>query len=258
MRISLVLWWMIKVISADFDASIRQAIADVDAFGLLEAGANRSALRRSEEFNKLALSSKAYVEIYEKGLTLSHYNILLKDLAFFQFSYKTPEEWALAFYPNPRLTGSVDALAMYQELCEERDRGEWDDEDFASLAQDMPAHIYVPRIRFEYSRRQYEPIKHPGAHFHIGMSGEDRWASSRKISPRTFSLLIIRYYYPAVWWPLSRFTQPKEEWGVKEEIEKCIDNKLMKSFQNDGVSLLFEPDEHMLFHFTALQGRTQP
>lgn len=238
----------------EFNASIRASAAALAEFNLLEATINPTKLQRSERFNKLSLSTKVYSEIYETGLALSHYNIVLKDLAFFQFSYNSSSEWALAYYPNPRLTGSADAIAQYEELLDDRDGGRCSDEDFAALAQEMPIHSFVPRVRFEYSGEQYKPVRHPGAHLHIGMSGEDRWACARKLSPKSFSLIIIRHFYPSNWWPLSRFSLPPEEQSDREAIERCFDRKLVESLQRDGVSQYLTTEDRLGFHLTALEG----
>lgn len=236
----------------DFNSSIRSARATLQNVGLLEGCVYDVALPNTSQFRKDSLTSNSYVEIYEKGLSHSYYNVLLSDLAFFQFSYKAPEEFALAFYPNPRITGSADALSDYEDLMKQRDDVEINEESFSELASLMPAEMYVPRWRYEYSEEQYRKVMHPGAHFHIGMSGVDRWSCSRKLSPHSFLLLMIKFYYPTHWWPRSRFSGANDLWSDRETIERCWETKLVRSLQSDGASFLFNEEERQSFHFTVL------
>jgi hypothetical protein len=236
---------------SEFNASIRRARVALSELKLLEGSVYEISLPKSEDFNKTCLTSRSYVEIYEKGLSLSHYNIVLTDLAFFQFSHKTPMEFAFAFYPNPRVTGSLDALSDYQDLLKQRNLEEINEEEFSQLAASMPAEIYVPRVRYEYSEKQFRKVTHPGAHFHIGMSGEDRWSSARKLSPTSFLYLMVKLYYPNYWWPRSRFSGSQDLWNDGATIDNCWDEKLSKSLENDGVSHFFNDEEKRSFHFAA-------
>ena len=237
---------------ANFNSSIRSAIGFFEERGIWQATVYNSALPRSTQFNKLALSTKNYIEIYETGLALSQYNFLLNDLSFFQFSHTSGTEFALAYYPNPRLSGSPKALDEYLEYEKERDDGVLSDEEFAELASLMPVAYFVPRIRFEYSERQYKNVRHPAAHLHIGMSGEDRWPSARKLSPLTFSMLMTKPYYPEKCWLASRFSQPVNEQHLHHET--CLDRRLVEALQSDGISQSLSNDEKMSFHFAALVG----
>lgn len=239
----------------EFNASIRSAINFYSEQELWLATVYNSKLPRSEEFNKLCLTSQDYTSIYEKGLSLSHYNFLLKDYSFFHFSYVNDEEYALAYYPNPRLSGSPEAVELYREFEKERNEGSLSEEYFSELVSEIPSRCFIPRIRFEYSKRQYKNVRHPGAHFHIGMSGEDRWACARKLSPKTFSMLMAKFYYPETWWEGSRFSLPEDE--QRQRLENCLDEKLLSSLHQDGSSQFFSNDEKMGFHFAALHGQDE-
>lgn len=240
------------MVEHDFNASIRAAIDTFKKMELWRETVYHVKLPRSENFNKLCLSSRDYVKIYEEGLRLSHYNLLLLDFSYFQFSYSNAEEFALAYYPNPRLTGSPEAMEEFWDLDAQRSDGELSEEGFADLLSTAPAQLYVPRIRFEFSATQYKNVRHPAAHFHIGMSGEDRWASARKLSPQTFSLVIAKYYYPQAWWPRSRFS--KDVGDQDAHLADCYDEKLLNSLKKDGVSTIISNDEKMGLHFAALNG----
>lgn len=237
--------------AVEFDRSIRAVEAILNRVKLLEGTVYNFALPRSAEFNEICLISQDYDEIYEAGLRLSHYNYLMSDLAYFQFSRATETEWALAYYPNPRITGSRIAKETFLELAEARDSGEISEEEFSELVLDMPSKSYVPRFRFEYSLRQFRPVCHPGAHFHIGMSGEDRWSSSRRLSPLSFAHLMLKYFYPNEWWPQSRFSGPEENWNNPRHIEKCLDGELSRSLRRDGLSHLFCDEERSGLHFSS-------
>lgn len=238
----------------NFNRSIKSASKFFEDLGLLDYSIYLQSIPRSAEFNKTALTEKSYTTIYEAGLSLSHFNFVLKDYSYFQFSHKSPVEWALAFYPNPRVTGNPQALSDLMELRHALEAGEISDEDYASLAHEFPAEASVPRVRFEYSKQQHKPVKHPFAHFHIGMAGDDRWCSARKISPTTFSMLMTRMYFPDAWWERSRFRLEPNEQVLPENIENCVDRKLIASLRADGVSQEFSDDERMGFHFAALPG----
>ncbi|MBC9247509.1 DUF2290 domain-containing protein [Paracoccus sp. 11-3] len=235
-----------------FNRSIRAVDAVLADLNLLEGTVYNCSLPRSMDFNQTCLTSKDYNEIYETGLRLSHYNFLLLDLAYFQFTHKGPTEWALAFYPNPRITGSIEALSEFKEFSVARDSGEISEEEFSELSTSMPINYYVPRFRYEFSESQFRPVQHPGAHFHIGMSGEDRWGSSRRLSPLSFCYLMLKYYYPEHWWPLSRFSQSREDWASPKILEYCLDKKLENSLRNDGVSHLFCEEERPGLHFSTV------
>lgn len=237
-----------------FNASVRATARLLEDSGLREATVCEVSLPASSKFNGLCLTSKNYPAIYDLGLSLSHYNVLLKDFSYFQFSYVDPDEYALAYYPNPRLSGSQEAVDQYKELERERDEGSLTDEEFSELASEIPARTYIPRVRFEYSASQYRNVRHPAAHFHVGMSGEDRWPSSRKLSPSTFTLLMVRLYMPDAWWTRSRFSRSVDEQALY--LETCIDKKLVDALQTDGSSGMFSNDEQMTFHFGALSARS--
>ncbi|HYF86749.1 DUF2290 domain-containing protein [Azospirillum sp.] len=166
-----------------------------------------------------------------------------------------PGEQILAYYPNPRLSGSTDALHTFYELEKERDNGDLTADEFDELVACMPARGYIPRVRFEYSEKQYRPVRHPGAHFHIGMSGEDRWCSGRKLSPKSFGFLMTKFYYPDIWWSGSRFSKPENEQETLTALSTCFDERLLTSIKGDGVSLFLTDYEKMGFHMSALLGQ---
>ena len=236
----------------EFNANIRAAINFFTERELWLSTIYEITLPRSIEFNKISLTSRDYTSVYDRGLSLSHYNFLLKDYSYFQFSYSDSSEYALAYYPNPRLSGSDEATELYHQLEKERDEGSLNEEEFSELVAEFPPQVFIPRVRFEYSGNQYRNVRHPGAHFHLGMSGEDRWPSARKLSPKSFSLLMAKFYYPETWWQGSRFSRPDDQQHL--HLAECLDEKLLSSIRSDGASQFFSDDEKMGFHFAALHG----
>jgi len=237
-----------------FNSSIRSFSTFVEKHYLRDSVVYDVALPRSQDFYRTCIDSRDYVEIYERGLSLSYYNVLLTDLSYFQFSHRSDREWALAYYPNPRISGNSEALRDFEDLKVSYDRGEISDEDYAELLTSFPARMFIPRFRYEYSDEQYEPVRHPIAHFHIGMSGEDRWGVSRKLSPFSFGLLMIKYFYPGVWWKNSRFNLDEKDRDDEEIKRSCLDFILVNSLRRDGVADRMDADEALSFHFSALSG----
>lgn len=231
-----------------FRTSIRHAIAATRDAEVWAATVYEIPLPRSEDFNRVSMDTMEYEQVYNSGLSLSHYNLLLTDLAFFQFTMASDTEYALAYYPNPRLSGSPKAIDQFRRLERERDECLLASEEFDLLASTMPVLAYIPRIRFEFSEQQYRPVIHPGAHFHIGMSGEDRWCCTRMISPHTFCLLILKHYYPDSWWPRSRFGSMAE---TQLADPTCVDARLLNALRDDGVSHCLTEHESLSFHFSA-------
>lgn len=237
----------------DFNSSVRKFGGFLEKIKLIDATVYDCALPRSEEFNAICLTSKNYVDIYERGLSLSHYNFLLTDMSYFQFSFSSGNEWALAYYPNPRLSGCPEALEQYRELQEYLETEEINDEEFSELVASLPLRMAVPRFRFEYSESQYKPVNHPSAHFHIGMSGEDRWGTSRKLSPHSFGLAMIRFYHPNYWWHGSGYSLSERDWSEEEYLGSCFDSELVRSLGNDRVARKVEY-ENMVLHFASVLG----
>ncbi|MNP42916.1 hypothetical protein D3C76_1367090 [compost metagenome] len=93
--------------------AVRSGISKVwqiaEELGISEIFSNPSPLPVNVEFRDLILSnSSTYIEVYNKALALSHYNILLADYSFFQFSIDGDDNVRYAFYPNPYASSSDD------------------------------------------------------------------------------------------------------------------------------------------------------
>lgn len=230
----------------EFNSSIRQALSFLERARLEELTVNLSRLRVNTSFNEVALNPQStYEEMYRAALRLSHFNIQLSDFSFFQYSWSDPISWRLAYYPNPWLTGVPFAAGELDELKDLLEAGAIDTEEFfEEIATGFRYHGAVPMLRFEYSEEQYRPVSHPAAHFHIGTSGLDRWAWRRKLSPKSFTMLVVRMFFAERWSENTRFENPN--------VGNCWELELNASLQNDGVSLEFSNDEAQSVHLAAL------
>lgn len=229
-----------------FNASIRQSLGFLTRAALDEVTVNISRLKINVGFNEVALSPESnYESIYRSALSLNHFNVQLTDYALFQFSWDSQASWRLAYYPNPWISGVASALSKLSELKEMLEAGAINSEEFMELlSTDFQLHQAVPMFRYEYSESQYVPVTHPAGHFHIGTFGQDRWAWSRKLSPKSFTMLIVRMYYPEVWLDNSSFHT--------EGVAECWEAELRESLMNDGASTEFNVEEATSVHFNAM------
>src|SRR4051812_35829777 len=93
--------------------SINRAWRVIAGLEIGSAFANPTSLRVSEEFRDLSLSENTrYEDIYRKGMELVHYNFMLTDYSYFQFSWFGKENVRYAFYPNP----FADSLVAHTSL----------------------------------------------------------------------------------------------------------------------------------------------
>lgn len=183
----------------DLAASIRSAWTFLEASGLAESFAVADPLPVDPGFRDLILSpDSGHQEIYSYALRNSFYNFLLFDHAFFQFSWKAENDFRFAYYPNPHVS-KPDALYKFRKYRQMVLDEKIDEEEFANLVQKMRFDGGVPVFRYEYSENQYDELRHPCSHLHIGIHGENRWAVSRVLTPLAFVKLMVKHYYPAEW-----------------------------------------------------------
>ena len=229
----------------DFSRKIRAAWSFFkDRMQLVRVVSSLVPLARDEAFRRLVLEPEAsYRAIYLLGLSRAHYNLLLSDYAYLQFSWASPGAWRLAYYPNPWISGvpsAEEALGEWEEL---EKNGLLANEDVDQLITDLPYLASVPPIRFEYAVDQYREIDHPAAHMHMGQHGENRWPFARLLDPLTFSMVITKLYYPALWNPQSRF--------VDATVQNCLEAALVEALRTPGRVHQFSEAERCTIHFTA-------
>lgn len=194
---------------------------------LAETISNAGPLEVSQEFRDLLLrSDTTYAAIYRAGLRLSHYNFLLNDLSYFQFSWSKPDELRYAYYPNPfSVGGGGSNIETFEKLRSALVFEQTNSEDYLTELSEAKPEIRAPLIRYENAPLAYKELSHPCSHFHIGYHAENRWAINRVLSPLVFTLLILKHYYRANWdkhWKLEKDTMKNElELKLIEEKTKC-------------------------------------
>jgi hypothetical protein len=179
--------------------SIGKAWRAVDSLDLGAAFANPTSLRVSEEFRDLSLSDDArYEDIYRKGIELAHYNFMLTDYSYFQFSWLGKENVRYAFYPNP-FAKAVSTPTNLERLRELEDAGWLTHEEYLAILSERHVANRDPMIRYEHAEGEYRAFHHPCAHLHIGHPPRGRWCVTRALTPYAFTMLILKHQYPREW-----------------------------------------------------------
>jgi hypothetical protein len=228
----------------DFNRRIRRAWDLVDKVGVARTALSYVSLAIDQDFNEVALAPDTrYDEIYVRAISRSYYNFILNDYAIFQFSYRSEWEFRLAFLPNPWLTGVPQAQTSLFEWEALETMGDLDSEEVASLISELPLFNSVPMIRFETSERQYRPVSHPFSHLHIGRHSDNRWSAKRQLDPLTFTMLLIKHYYPENWSKMSSF-----QGGRPEE---CLDLEFNTELARLPIARQFSEDEERGLHLNS-------
>jgi hypothetical protein len=211
--------------SEDVRSGIAKSWEFLDSLELGEAFVTPTPLTVIQEFRKVALNVKSlYTDVYESGLALSHYNILLFDLAFFQFGWSGENEVRYAYYPNPFISGNKEAQVKLQNWREAQSADILSEEDVSALIASLTTSGTVPLIRYENSPSQYRSLRHPCSHMHIGLHSENRWPLARVLTPLAFSMWIVKQYYTDSWSVYDDETHPignRLEQDLIDEQAKC-------------------------------------
>lgn len=214
-------------------SGVRRAWDIISAIGLSETFSNPAPLLVSEEFRKLVLSDCDYITVYLAGLRLSHYNFLLADYSYFQFSISKDDHVRYAYYPNPFAHNIAD-FKRRQELV---GAGMVTQEEYLGMLADTRGDYRVPIIRYENAPDQHTGLNHPCSHFHIGHHSENRWPIRRLLTPFAFVMLIIKQYYGEAW--RAAGDDEGDAFGNKFETElvrersncRMIDSELFTAFE---------------------------
>jgi hypothetical protein len=180
----------------DIENGIYRSWKILENLDIGETFSNGAALEVNEQFRDVILShDSSYITVYLTGMNLTHYNFLLTDYAYFQFSWSAPENLRYAYYPNPFEASAAD-FGRWRELVE---TGFITQEEYLSILRDSRIDPQMPSIRYEHAPDQYRELHHPCSHLHIGHHDDNRWALNRLLSPLAFTLLILKHYYGSVW-----------------------------------------------------------
>ncbi|MES2289947.1 MAG: DUF2290 domain-containing protein [Pseudomonadota bacterium] len=159
-----------------------------------------SSITVSDTFKQLALDTKStYEDLYLEGLSGGQYNILLADYSFFQFGGTTDESLRYAYYPNPFLGASQNAISELAELRTYVNEGVLDMDEFLHRVSEMRFTQHPPLVRYENAPSQYLELVHPCSHLHIGHHSENRWPVRRVLTPAAFTLLLLKLFYADFW-----------------------------------------------------------
>lgn len=156
----------------------------------------------SDKFSKIfkKMSKKErYIEIYKKGIEDNEYDILLIDSSFIQFSFdEEPGIIRYAYYPNPNQVKSYEEFLNKElESCVE-EVGDTCRDLYEQYVEEQAELIQVTSFRYDYNTELYDDMVHSAAHFHFG--GEDiRVPCDRVLTPFSFVILVIHYYYGSKW-----------------------------------------------------------
>ncbi|QVM89727.1 DUF2290 domain-containing protein [Pseudomonas entomophila] len=228
----------------DVITGIANAWRIAEKLTISEIFSNPAPLPINHEFRDIILSPQAtYIDVYNKALKLSHYNILLSDYSFFQFSIEGENNVRYAFYPNPYVSNGDEYHNWFESRQEMVQAGMLGHEEFLSLLSDKVGIGSVPLLRYENAPAQRTKFHHPCSHFHIGFHSENRWAVRRLLTPSAFALLVYKHYYGANW----RTAGDDDDAHVSNSLERIlIDEKTRCNIIHDD---LFDAIEERTFYF---------
>lgn len=201
-------------------------------------------LQVNARFNSVALDPESsYREIYLTAVSQSYYNLILLDYSLFQFSWDSKDAWRLAYLPNPWISGAPEAARSVAEWEALEQQGVFSFDEVDQLMGELPYLGAIPPIRFEHSSSQYTEHIHPAAHLHIGRHTDNRWPLARVLSPLTFTMMIVKFYYGSRWCPRSSFAG-----GSKDD---CIDKRLIAELKLSPLVYHFSESERTSLHFSS-------
>ena len=161
-------------------------------------------------------SSLSYDELYLLGMRRSQYNILLSDKSFLQYSQSGEYEFRYAYYPNPFLAASQLADYDMRELEDCLEAGVINMEEYLDEVSNIDVSQHPPLLRYEYSVKQYQELKHPCSHFHIGHHVHSRWPVGRKLTPVAFSAIVFKLFYDSAWGGASFISARPSQLSLEE------------------------------------------
>ncbi|PLZ00962.1 DUF2290 domain-containing protein [Burkholderia sp. WAC0059] len=230
---------------SDVIRGINRTWDTAELLGIAEVFGNSGILPVNEKFRDLLFSSDTlYTDIYLAGLSMSHYNVLLSDYSYFQFSWERESYVRYAFYPNPFISGKEEDLSKFKRLRELVTAEMITHEEYLSLISDNSSSSGVPMFRYENAPDQRRKFRHPCSHFHIGFHSENRWPLNRILTPFAFSLLVFKAYYGFSWKEIGD--------NDEQDISNVFERMLIEEKTNCRLvsAELFEKIEERSFFFS--------
>ncbi len=210
----------------DFINSIKKAAKHFTDLEIVLSLSSYYSFNPSDEFRRISLSPDSeYGDVFLEGLRQSQYNFILNNRSFFQFSRVADDDYRLAYYPNPFLSGGNSLIDKL--ILDDTDELSFEFEEFSDLLEESPFNSRIPVIRYEYCIKQYNKLRHPTSHFHIGFHTENRWPSPIIFTPYMFSLHISKMYHLEEWLSVGdnannlRYLNEFDELMCKEKVN-CI------------------------------------
>lgn len=228
----------------DFAKGINKAWLYAKFLGVGELYACPVSLKVSDKFIEVALSSTAiYEDVYLCGLQCADYNILLADYAYFQFSAHADAAMRLAYYPNPFLGASKEAVQDLSSMKELVVEGAIDLEEYLHQVSEIRNSQHPPLVRYENAPGDYKELKHPCSHMHFGHHQQNRWPVKRVLTPQAFALLIMKTFYTPFWEGCGKLKINKSEHSLDELFSKA------RQDCHPLPNSLFSAAEEKQFHF---------
>lgn len=226
--------------TGNFASSIRRSWQLASQLELGRSFSMPTSLAVDPEFRDLLFDQdSSYEQTYLLGLKKSHYNFIIDDFSYFQFSL-FDDSVRYAFFPNP-FDYENEELSP-EELETQLQEGLISFEDYADLVSESLATIGVPPFRYEFAPSQYREIRHPCSHFHIGHHSENRWPVERKLTPLAFTMLIMRSYHSKRW---ERFADDGHDLSNSLDGQVCDEKRNCSLLGNE----FFTDNERLLFYF---------
>jgi hypothetical protein len=128
------------------------------------------------------------------GLRNRDYNILLTDYSYFQFAHSGEEgrlSMRFALYLNPFSPLSFDEVGSVDDSA--------DFEVYFQLLEESEVNDAASAVRYDVAVQDRVELRHPAAHFHIGLHDSSRWPVDKILSPLVFTLLAAKLFYPERW-----------------------------------------------------------
>lgn len=178
---------------------------------------NPAPLKPSEVFRAAAVDEAVrYEQLFLTGLENSDYNFTLYDFSFFQFGISKDDHVRYAYYPNPFLGDSREAISEISDLKLYIEEGLISVEEYLHRISEVRNGRHPPLVRYENAPDHYVPSKHPCSHFHLGHHDKNRWAIQRILTPSAFGLIILKHFYSDKWIEDSNIKIFGSKWSLDE------------------------------------------
>lgn len=143
-----------------------------------------------------------YADIWSLCFKEQYYDFLLEDHSILQFRFDIyqPSPISYSFYDCP-----FENVISFQDFLEEQREFNPGSsvievaELFELYRSTLENKDTVTPIRYDYEPKNYRQAGHPASHVHVGQANNIRIGIKRVLRPISFTLLILRQYYPDKW-----------------------------------------------------------